>query len=396
MRTRGPLARQHGSPKRSGCRPGSAVRSAVTLTRLTLTVAVLLAALGILACQRESDPTAGSGLSPSTRASSQPGPVAQSQPSASATPSSAIAPSRDAPAPAPVRLAFVGDINLSMLVGQYIFRRARGLDVPDGVDAHFPFTAVRERLVSADLAIGNLECVTSMRGQRATKHNPFRAPLEVIPVLREVGFDILSVANNHSRDYGPRGYRDMLKNLAAGGLEPVGGYGLAPRSAVVKNVKDTRIAFLAYYNEYRADPRPAYKDVARARSTADLVVVFNHWGREGQSRVEPMQRQFGRGLVDAGADLVIGTHAHVLQPEEWYKGKLLFYGLGNFVFNAMNFDEAHRTGGYLEVDVDRRGIQGRRFYRIRLDPHGAPQWLDRTPRPPACAPPCPDGGRPRG
>jgi poly-gamma-glutamate synthesis protein (capsule biosynthesis protein) len=357
-------------------------------------MAVLLGVLGVLACQRERDTSGGTGLSHSALGGSQPRPVLPSYPSASATPSGAASATPKPPVPAPVRLAFVGDINLSMLVGQYILRRTHGLDVPDGVDANFPFTAVRERLVSADLAIGNLECVVSTRGKRETKHNPFRAPLEVIPVLREAGFDILSVANNHSRDFGRRGYKDMLKNLTRGGLAPVGGFGLAPREAVVQNVRGTRVAFLAYYNEYRADPVPAYKDVARARAAAEVVVVFNHWGREGKSWIEPMQRQFGRGLIDAGADLVVGTHAHVLQPEEWYRGKLLFYGLGNFVFNAMNFDEAHRTGGYLEVDIDRHRIHARRFYRIRLDHLGAPQWLDQSPRLPECAPPCPDGGLP--
>jgi poly-gamma-glutamate synthesis protein (capsule biosynthesis protein) len=109
------------------------------------------------------------------------------------------------------------------------------------------------------------------------------------------------------------------------------------------------------------------------------VVVFNHWGHEGQTSPLGVQQSFGRALVDAGADLVVGAHAHVLQPEEWYRGKLLFYGLGNFVFAGMGFDEAHRVGGLLEVDLSRRGVVARRLYRTRLDDTGAPRWLDQGP-----------------
>src|SRR5262249_52558435 len=111
----------------------------------------------------------------------------------------------------------------------------------------------------------------------------------------------------------------------------------------------------------------------------DVLVVFNHWGRENSTEPLFLQKRLARAVIDAGADLVVGTHAHVLSPEEWYKGKLVFYGLGNFVFSGMNIDERHRTGGYLEVTVGPRGVVDRRFYRIRLDDMGAPTWLDTEP-----------------
>jgi poly-gamma-glutamate capsule biosynthesis protein CapA/YwtB (metallophosphatase superfamily) len=291
-----------------------------------------------------------------------------------------------------VRIAFAGDVNMSMLVGQYVARRVKGLSVPEGIEDGFPFTAVRDRLQAADIAVANLECVVSLQGKRATEHNPFRAPVESISVLRDAGFDILSVANNHTRDFGPAGLRGTRKNLIEGGITPIGAFGADLQEAVVRELRGVRVAFLAYYNIYKSTPRPAYRDVKHARSKADLVVVFNHWGSEKQPQVQPVQQSFGRGLIDAGADVVVGTHVHVLQPEEWYRERLIFYGLGNFVFNGMNFDEAHRTGGYLEVDVDQNGIRARRFYRIRLDQHGAPQWLDTSPQQPDRLASSPDGG----
>lgn len=363
-------------------------------TVLALSMAVLVAAVSCTTGCRQERERQAAGQSTSAAVAASQG-QSRGDPSASAASASSAAP-KSSPAPTkPVRLAFVGDVNMSMLVGQYIIRRHHGLSLPEGVDETFPFAGVRGRLLAADLLVGNLECVVSPHGKRATTHNPFRAPVEVIPVLRDAGFDILSVANNHTRDFGPRGLRGTRKNLRKGGITPVGDFGAALQEAVVREVRGIKVGFLAYYDIYKATPRPAYRDVQHARPRVDVLVVFNHWGLEKYPQVQLMQRRFGRGLLDAGADLVVGTHVHVLQPEEWYRGKLIFYGLGNFVFNGMNYDEAHRTGGYLEVDVDRHGIRARRFYRIRLDQHGAPQWLDTTPREPERVPSLPDGGIPK-
>lgn len=292
-------------------------------------------------------------------------------------PAAVPASANEAARAAPVTLAFVGDIALALQVGDLVQRRARGAPVPALVDDGYPFGGVRDRLARADLAVGNLECVISDKGQAAPgERSPLRAPLEAIAPLRASGLDVLSVANNHAHDFGPAARADMLARLEAAGLTALGAAPSreGPQEALVREIRGVRVGLLAYYHVGTREI--AYEDVRRARASADVVVVFNHWGAHGSPNVQAVQRELGRGLVDAGADLVVGTHAHVLQPEERHRGKLIQYGLGNFVFAGMGFSEWHRTGGYLEVDVDRGGVRATRLHRVRLDDLGAPRWLD--------------------
>ena len=141
-----------------------------------------------------------------------------------------------------------------------------------------------------------------------------------------------------------------------------------------------RIGLLSYYVITSTLSR-ARRDIRAAREQVDVLVLFNHWGLEGHQEPANGQEKWGPALIEAGADLVVGTHAHVLQPEQWFdRGadpkRYIFYGLGNFVFTGQNFDALHQTGGYLEVDIDKRGVLARRFRRIKLDDLGAPRLMD--------------------
>lgn len=273
------------------------------------------------------------------------------------------------------KLLFVGDLSLGLHVGYYLEERARGGRLPRGVDARYPLGDVTDRVRAADLAIGNLECVVSPIGAPIADHNVLRAPVLALDVLRDAGFDVLSVANNHALDFGPIGYDDMLARIEQAGLLHTGSALRAPppEPFVVREVNGLRVAVLAFHEV--SDER-ATADVRTAKARADLVVVMNHWGLEDHAGVMPYQRRLGRALIDAGADLVVGTHAHVLQPVERYRDKLLVYGLGNFVFSGMGCDEAHRVGMLLEASATRAGIEEVTLARVRIDDTGAPRWLD--------------------
>ena len=284
-----------------------------------------------------------------------------------------------APPPPRPRLGFIGDLAMTLLVGHYLDEVGRGRKVPPQVVPGFPFQDVADHLRALDLVVGNLECVLSDRGQRATDHNPFRCSLRTPEVLRDAGIDLVSVANNHALDYGKAGFDDTVRRLERSGMPFIGHETMLGRasSALVRVVGGRRIALLGY-----TMPGPAaLVDVSRAHAAADLVVVFNHWGGENVAAPTPGQRSIGRQLVDAGADLVVGTHAHVLQPLEWYRGRLIAYGLGNFVFDAMFDSEAHRVGALLELELDVRPDRapdappyGCSLARTRLDEHGVPHW----------------------
>lgn len=285
----------------------------------------------------------------------------------------------------PVRLGFVGDLGLAWRVGEDVERGARG---DRGVPAGYPFHAVRERLAAVDLAIGNLECVASPRGFPSPGGTRLRAPVAVIDTLAAAGFDVVGIANNHVMDFGREAFLDMRARITAAGLTPIGDGTLSadPEPVIVREVRGVAIGFLAF-SDVLVDKARA--DVARASREVDVLVVVNHWGREDWSDALGVQRELAHALIDEGADVVVGAHAHVLQPEEWYREKLIYYGLGNFVFDGMGHSEARRVGAFLEVDVLPKRVVGRRVYRARLDDRGAPSWVDERPWTPPRVPQTP-------
>jgi hypothetical protein len=290
-------------------------------------------------------------------------------------PSEATSPSAtSAPLPtAPVRVAFVGDLNLSLKVGIHLDRMAAGEPVPPDVGSGYPFVHVAERLRAADFLVGNLECVASPKGSLATDHNPFRCAQSSIEVLKNAGFDLVSVANNHALDFGPLAFEDMLVRLDAGGLPHFGKetFSRKQQEPFVATLAGLRIGFLAYYY-----PPKTMRDVEAARPSVDVLIAFMHWGQEDDPRPMLLQKRLARQLIGAGVDAVVGTHAHVVQPTDEHEGHFIAYGLGNFVFSGMTHSELHRTGQLLELDIhpDRR-IEPR-LLTIRLDEQGAPHFVD--------------------
>lgn len=264
----------------------------------------------------------------------------------------------------PVRLGFVGDVALALGV-------ASSLDDPDAPPA-YPFQHVAERLRSYDLLVGNLECVVATQGQPRVPI-PLTAPPSAPSRLLDAGFDLVSVANNHSLDRGPVAYRETLARLDAAGLAHVGHtYVDFDREPwVVRELGGLRLAIVGHHNR---DPALATRDVQRARSEADVVIVFIHWGEEFTPEPTREQRRMGRQLVEAGAHAVVGAHAHVVQPVEEHLGRPIVHGLGNFVFAGMT-RRGSRTGALLELDVDSTGVVARRFVEVAIDEQGTPRLV---------------------
>jgi len=357
------------------------ILSHLCLPRLVGVVAVcLLAATGCSSRPRDTAPERQSGTTSAGAGAAPAAAAAQAAASPSAEPAARRSTQAAAKATAasrksrPVRLAFVGDLALTMQVGRHLEARSKGEPVPDGVGPGFPFTRVMSRLQTADLLVGNLECVLSPLGQVSTDHNPFRCPDAALDALAQAGFGLVSVANNHALDYGRRAFRDMLRRLEQGRLPCFGESNLTaqPQAPHVVELSGLKIGLLTYY----VLPRKPYSEIAAARSQVDVLVIYPHWGLEDQPRPLPLQTQLARDFIDAGADLVVGTHAHVLQPCEWYRGKLIAYGLGNFVFNGMNDTEAHSIGALLEADIAPDGSLQHRLHKIRIAADGTPGFIE--------------------
>lgn len=247
-------------------------------------------------------------------------------------------------------------------------------------------------LARADLAVVNLETAVTTRGQAQAKAFTFRAPPKAMGVLRAAGIDVVTVANNHGMDFGPQGLTDTLDAGRQAGL-PVIGAGKDIDAAFApfrKTVNGLRIAVLAATDvlddnlavAWTATPTHAglasAKNQARlvaavrqARRDADVVAVVLHWGVERSSCPTAHQQQLAAMLAAAGADVVVGSHAHVLGPEASVPRKdtadgatsrrpvAVHYGLGNFVFYAGGGVQAQT--GVFTVTLDRQGVTGTRW-----------------------------------
>ena len=276
-----------------------------------------------------------------------------------------------------VSIAFVGDIMLAESVGPRIKR------------GHDPFAPFAHLLDAADLRVGNLECVVATRGEAVPdKPYTFRAHPRVLNLLKR-HFDALSLANNHSGDYGPVAFGEMLDRLERAGMAYFGGgRDLAQAHApLIVERKGLRIALLGY-NEFFprsfeaevdkpgiawSEDEQVRLDVANARSRyhADLVIPFMHWGWEHEPRASAPQRQLARLMIDVGADADVGGHPHVVQDYEEYRGKPIIYSLGNFVFDGFN-NRDNNTGWLLRMELDRQGVRRWRTAVARIDRHGTP------------------------
>lgn len=281
-------------------------------------------------------------------------------------------------APKLVHLAFTGDVAMTLGVATVVASHR---------EPQFPFADVADRLRSYDLLVGNLECVvTKTRGLPAVRE-PLVAPVETPKLLVDAGFDLVSVANNHTLDMDHGGYFEMLERLDAAGLGHFGSTTADPARdpVVVRHLDGVRVALIGHMNR---EEKRAIEDVVRARSLADVVIVFEHWGVEYAQYPVRHQRLLGRTLIDAGADAVLGAHTHVVQPIEIYKERLIVYGLGNFVFSSMVRQGTH-TGAVVELDLDKRGIVAHRFRRVTIDDRGAPHWAGDPTGEPVFDPPGP-------
>jgi poly-gamma-glutamate capsule biosynthesis protein CapA/YwtB (metallophosphatase superfamily) len=246
------------------------------------------------------------------------------------------------------RILFGGDVMLSRFVAK--LARARQ-------DPASPLRDLAPFLRAADIAFVNLEAPFSDRGGTVEEGMVFRTAPEMIAALELAGIDIVSTANNHARDCGRHGVEFTLEWLARHGIA-VAGSGITPEAAhagAILERNGLRFGFLAYTfdqsngNYKDTDDRVALMDVARMQADvaslqrrADVTIVSMHAGIEYAPRQNRQQTEFAHAAIDAGARLVIGHHPHVVQPWERYRDGVIFYSLGNLVFDQFQRIETQR------------------------------------------------------
>ena len=264
---------------------------------------------------------------------------------------------------------------------------------------NYTFEGTAPILQNADFTIGNLECPIAVDATPRKLTYPYQVPPKTLAGLKWAGFDLVSLANNHIKDCGNQGVIETLHFLEKADI-PFFGAGKNLKSAkepYIVNVNGVRIAFVtavspevrfktykdsippgAFENRYESSKRKllagrkipgtvlaTVRDVRRAiknvRDKADIVVFYPHWGIRYHRPVYEKQEQLAHAAIDAGADLIIGHHAHFWQPVENYKGKPIIYGLGNFAFGSLR---AKADEGL----ICRVVIKEKKIHRIELIP----------------------------
>ena len=256
---------------------------------------------------------------------------------AAQTPAPAVAVSTPAAAAVEVVLSAVGDIRLDGPIAA--IAKASGDDAPAG--------AVKA-LLAADIEFANLETPVTARGEKTPKTWNFRARPRYLRIVKAAGFTVLNIANNHVWDYGRDGFLDTLRSLEKGGWRYVGGGRDRAAAEKVRLFKfdGLTVGILGMTSTHpeqawagKNKPGVAYSDysriagiVGRAKQDCDVLIVSFHGGTELADDPNEIQKAVAHAAVDAGADLFLGHHPHVLQPVEIYKGKPILYSLGNFLF----------------------------------------------------------------
>jgi len=273
--------------------------------------------------------------------------------------------------------AFTGDIMMG--------RRMEPLLIKYGID--YPFTLSAKQFEGCDIVFGNSEAPLVYKDSiKDLKQVPGKSIYlymqeECAKAIKDAGYNILSLANNHSLDYGQDAILQTMQILDKNGIKYQGiikGDLNRPNEPLIMEVNGLKIGFLCYSQvspasftptKNRLGVIPAYisaikRDVKAAKKKVDTLIVYMHWGKENEP-VQKYQYSEAREILDEGADIIIGSHTHLFQDIELYNGKYIFYGLGNFVFDQDR--ESTKYSAIVKAKIEKGKISGIKVIPVYLD-----------------------------
>ena len=284
-----------------------------------------------------------------------------------------------------INLFFVGDIMLGRGVEYMINKQGKG-------DFKFSFLKIASELQKSDILFANLEGPISDRGVRVGSIYSFRFKPEAVDGLVYGGFDILSLANNHMLDYQRIALEDTMNILKENKIDYVGaGFNKEEAfSLKIKEIKNTRIGFLAYTNlgpgNWKAGEKNSgmawisendigeiAEDIKKSKKEVDVLIISLHAGEEYEENPTSFQTSFAMNCIENGADLVVGHHSHVVQKIERYNDGWIAYSLGNFIFDQ-GFSEETMKSIILKVAIKDKKIKEISSENIRINEYFQPDF----------------------
>ena len=198
-------------------------------------------------------------------------------------------------------------------------------------DYSYPFKNTAEYFLNDEFTISNLECTFTNKNLYSPQQFSFRSPTDYAQILLEGGVDFVTTANNHSLDFGQEGLDDTLAALEEYGIP----YGTENASTLITTPNGLVLGLFTAYNDYHTDKNRAADAIRSLREQgAEYVICCFHWGQELYYTPNAYQIELGHACIDAGADLIFGSHTHCLQPIEYYNGGIILYSMGNWSFGG--------------------------------------------------------------
>lgn len=255
-----------------------------------------------------------------------------------------------------------------ILTGDIMLGRTVTIKSLEFKDAGYPFRKVYEGLSKADLVFANLENPIVANCPPHASGFTFCAPPEMLDGLVLAGVDVVTLANNHSRNYGEEGLKQTRSFLENRDIDATGLGDL-----VIKNIDYTSFGFLGF--DF-VDKNLSNEDVDLIKNSnllVDILIVGVHWGEEYKPKANDKQRKIASELIANGADVVVGHHPHWVQDSEYINSKPVYYSLGNFVFDQM-WSEETRKGMAVELSFKGSELLGETFSPVYMKEWAQPEW----------------------
>lgn len=269
------------------------------------------------------------------------------------------------PVVTPVTILFTGDVMLGRSVNENILKNH---------DTSWPFVNVKNVMQEADITYINLESPLVGSCPLTDKGMVFCGDIRNVEGLVSSGVDVASIANNHATNYGKEGLAQTIGILQANGISVVG-----TGSPVTVVRKGSNYVFLSFNDVGRyagispADTSVVTDQIKLAKALGGLVVVGFHWGVEYQTEPSARQISLAHSAIEAGADLIIGSHPHWVQTKEIYMGRPIYYSLGNFVFDQ-EWSTETKEGLAVRFSYERERLVKTEELKVFIQKYGQPQW----------------------